>query len=429
VVTDYRGTTGLLIITGIQPSSSVGLYNSAGTLVSYEPTSSNVHKFYISEGATGSWEYKVANYAYEPLYSSTTVNGGGYFNINGTQTLELFNAEPSRSVVDSYTELETLSKLHDTIYSFQTTPTGLKHIPMLEEVGTTLDLMGHNLIVNASASFVFSASTDTITIKAPYLNTSSLFSKITTTGTINAISGAFMNTLYTDASSSFVPVEVTGLIVGSRIQLYNVTDAVVMDNVVVTGTTYYKLFTYTSNKTLRLRVVNVIGTTAYNNIETTGVFSSIGATFLVSPTSDTVYNNIGLDGSTVTEFSADYPNVQVDINDGDGVTTIQRMYSWYRYNEMSSSGVANFFDGLMADDSANFKIDVSIINLLLDSVGAIPVMVGGGRIYRSDGTTVIEATSNSIQLDPAKAYIASSQLIENDLTAIKNNANLIPALL
>jgi hypothetical protein len=71
----------------------------------------------------------------------------------------------------------------------------------------------------------------------------------------------------------------------------------------------------------------------------------------------------------------------------------------------------NFFNGLVPDDSSNYQIFSSVVDLMLDNVGST-VKIVGGRLYRDDNDTVIAASSNSIQLDPLKAYLAKSTILE-----------------
>jgi hypothetical protein len=243
-------------------------------------------------------------------------------------------------------------------------------------------------------------------------------------------------TYYVSPTSAVI--ENTTLLAGTRIRLYNVTTATEIENLVTGGVGYsYNYFDgtgITAGDTVRLSATKL----GYMPLVMTGVASSTGVTYIDAQTADTIYTTNAIDGSTVTEFSADYPNVQVDINDPSGDTTPQRLYAWYQYNLTSEDGIRNYVGGLVADDLVNYQIDVSIINLLLDNVSATPVRVISARLYRSDGSTVIDSASNSIQMDPDKAYavqVGGSALTteEHDelfkLTPVKNNTDLIPLLL
>jgi hypothetical protein len=235
---------------------------------------------------------------------------------------------------------------------------------------------------------------------------------------------------------------ITGITPNSRIQIYNETTATELVNQIVTGTSftyqYYNGVQITNGDTIRLRLTYVSGASARLPKELTTLAASNSFNFLANQTSDEVYNNNGIDGSTVTEFSADYPNVQIDANDVDGVTTVQRIYAWFVYTLYSEDGIRNFFGGLIAEDEVNYKIQETIVDLKIDNTNSsTPLMVIGGRLYRDDGSTVIAATSNSVQLDPDKAYAVfiggSGSLLtpteQAQLANSSNKANLIPALL
>lgn len=235
---------------------------------------------------------------------------------------------------------------------------------------------------------------------------------------------------------------ISGITANSRIQIYNETTATELVNQIVTGTSftyqYYEGVQITNGDTIRLRLTYVNGASARLPKELTTLAASNSFNFLANQTSDEVYNNNGIDGSTVTEFSADYPNVQIDANDVDGVTTVQRIYAWFAYVLYSEDGIRNFFGGLIAEDEVNYKIQETIVDLKIDNTNSsTPLMVIGGRLYRDDGSTVIAATSNSVQLDPDKAYAVfiggSGSLLtpteQAQLANSSNKANLIPALL
>lgn len=203
-------------------------------------------------------------------------------------------------------------------------------------------------------------------------------------------------------------IEVTGLVAGSRVQVYNVTDAAELHNGIVPGTSLSVPFDWFSDKTIRIRAVYCSGTTCYDEYTATGLATRNGAAFIAAQYLCPVYAANGIDGSTCTEFSADYPTVHLDISDGDGVTSVPRLYAFYNHTLMTEDGIRTLFKGMDGVDQANYKIDVSVVDLRIDNVSATPVRVIGGRLYRSDGSTVIAANSGSIQMEPDKAYIASS---------------------
>lgn len=201
------------------------------------------------------------------------------------------------------------------------------------------------------------------------------------------------------------------ILTGSRVQLYNVTTAAEIENRVLSGAGYSYSTTngvgITIGNTLRLRVTKL----GYDGLQLSGVAGSSGVTWIDVQVVDAVYVANGVDGSTVTEFTGDYPNVQVDVSDPDQTTTVQRLYAWWTYNLTTASGIANFYGGMIAEDVVNYKIKTALLSLKLDNTAGTPVRISGGRLYRDDGTTVIATASGSIQMDPDKAYLAGGGAI------------------
>lgn len=196
-------------------------------------------------------------------------------------------------------------------------------------------------------------------------------------------------------------IEAAELISGSRVQLYNVTDGVEVLNTVLASDGLIHTELYTADKVIRLRADHATKLP----LETAGVLTASGLTFLDVQVEDDVYLGNGIDGGTVTEFAPDGANVQVDIDDPDGITNVQRLYAWMQWYMTTEEGVASVFFGAMnAIDSANYVIDQAKADILLDNVSAMPVRVIGGYLYRKDGSTVIAAGSYSVQMDPGKAY-------------------------
>lgn len=257
------------------------------------------------------------------------------------------------------------------------------------EKGTTAT---YAIEIGAAGSFTFSGNT---------------FSGFTTDINVTAATGTVTITLavgdytptYTTAGATVTivspTVDITATVIaGSRVQIYNETTALEIDNAVEATTSYS--FTVTSEASdgdiIRIRVTK-LGLDAYTG---QAVFSSAaGASFFVSQPTDDVYASNAIDGSTVTEFVEDYPNVQVDIDDPDGITNLSRLYAWFCYVITTSSGIEDWFGGLVAEDAANYRIVDSILDLKLDNVDTSGVIfTGGQRLYREDGAIpVVMSTS------------------------------------
>lgn len=254
-----------------------------------------------------------------------------------------------------------------------------------------------------------------------------LSGSITGSGTIAMTSGTLTSTgtssvVINHNAGSFVGVAVSGYVAGSRVQIYNVSTATELYNNTPAGASFSINANWTTNQTLRVRVGYAVGTSAKLPVEQTGLLTSTGASFLISQSDDTVYNSLAIDGGTCTEFTPDYPNLQIDISDGDGTTSVQRIYAWAAWNQTSAQGIGLMFKAVAAADLLNYTIDTSVVNAKLDNISATPVKVTGGYLTRSDGSTLIAATSGSIQMDPGRAYIAPATVIDANIVRINGQS-------
>lgn len=260
---------------------------------------------------------------------------------------------------------------------------------------------------------------------------------ITVDGTGTAITGSDVTSA--GAAVNFVaPVVgavgvVSGIVAGSRLQVYNETTDTEVFNDFVAGTTYNNNYTdgtaFTSGDVVRVRLAWMSGTSAKLPVQYRTVATTSGWSILADQQIDSVYNQNGIDGDTVSEFIEDFPNVQIDINDPDGVTTVQRGYAWYISGQMTADGIRYFHGGLTAEDTVNYKINVDIVDMTIQNVNINPVRVVGGRLYRSDGSTVIVAGGGGVQMEYGRAYAVETGVsgltsAESDKLLSLNTSNL-----
>ena len=185
-------------------------------------------------------------------------------------------------------------------------------------------------------------------------------------------------------AQQFATVSAPNLLAGSRVRVYNTTDNVEMYNDVLASAGFSQAFIYVSNKNITLTATYVNGATAKLGVSASGIFSASGATFLNTQADDTVYDGYGISGSTVTGFTPDYVNDDVNLSmAGDFLGA--DLYAWWVYNQSTEDGIRNFFGGITALDAGNLRINTSTISLFLDNSTANFIYQNDSiRIFRSD---------------------------------------------
>lgn len=266
--------------------------------------------------------------------------------------------------------------------------------------------------ISAAGDYVLEGNTYTGYTKEIYVSASS------GTVTITILSSDAVPDYDTDGATVVIDqpytsqANITNLEAGSRVYIYNVTTATEIYNGVVAGTSYSQGYNdgtdYTDGDVVEVRIAWSSGALAKLPVSYSTVASATGWAVLAQQTDDDVYNTNAIDGDTVTEFVADYPNVQIDIDDPDGVTTVQRGYAWYISGQMTGDGIRYYHGAMTAEDAYNYRINVDVADMRIQNIDTDPVQVLGGRLYRSDGTRVTESGSGPIEMEYGRAYIASS---------------------
>jgi hypothetical protein len=216
-------------------------------------------------------------------------------------------------------------------------------------------------------------------------------------------------------TQQFATIAAPNLLSGSRVRLYNVTDSVEIYNDVLVSAGFSQSFQYTSDKTIQLTATYTNGATAKLGLSATGVFAEGGLTFLDSQNDDTVYNGYAIDGSTVTGFSADY--VQDDVNLAmTGNFAAANLYAWWVYTLTTEDGIREFFGGITALDAANLQINTSVVSIFLDnSTANFIYQTDTIRLFRSDNVypaKTVTTGGGGIQVNwNSNVYVGTADII------------------
>lgn len=336
--------------------------------------------------------------------------------------------QATKATVDAYTTLETSAKLYDRAKSWLVENYTGQAATLVSRSGNLINAGSYNVTIDATAAQAFALSGNTITIKA-----STYTGDMTTTGIITLANGAVFIGTRTDANGTVAPpktVSITGITAGSRLQIYNVTTAAEVVNTVVAGTSYTATYDegtgYSAGDVVRVRLAYDSGATAKLPFTGQAIVGASGWALLATQQDDAVYNALAIDGSAVTEFAEDFPNIQVDINDADGSTRVDRLYAWFVHAQSGEEGIRQWFGGIVPEDQANFRVVTAILNLKIDNVAATGLtFTDGRRLYRDDNASPLVASTSgggSITFFAGKVYTSvistASPVITGDIADV-----------
>jgi hypothetical protein len=220
-------------------------------------------------------------------------------------------------------------------------------------------------------------------------------------------------------AQQFATISAPNLISGTRVRVYDEDNAVELYNDVLGSSGFSESFVYTSDTTVTLTATYTSGATAKLGLSATGIFTSSGVTFLASQQDDTVYNGYAINGSTVTGFTADYAQDDVNLSMATNFTAAS-LYAWWVYTLATEDGIRNFFGGITALDSANIQINVPAVSIFLDNNTANFIyQTDTIRLFRSDGVypaKTVTTGGGGIQVNwNSNVYVGTA-----DISALNN---------
>jgi hypothetical protein len=392
-------------------STNQSVYNTAGTasanISAADQSGSNFNVRYTKGASDTQQVVDCVSISYLNNITTTELDYAG----KGSLTSNLFNLPDSsitntnETQVGNYLLLENNEKAYDflKLYLYQNWQEEDETINAF--VGGYLDYGNFSLVVdggNTGAAATINGSVVTILIGSNVYE-GNLKSKVnitfqngaTTSGLID-INGVIT---YPDLN-----VNITNIVADSRIQIYNITTGSEVKNEIVTGTTYTESYAegtgYSNGDSIRVRLTNQVGLNAYLGFETVLISTTTGWNVLASQQLDEVYNTIGVNGSTVSIWDANYTANTAELNTSTDFL-ISEFYAWWVYNLTTSQGILNFFGGITAFNIANFRINNTTLDFYLDNnAGKSVRQLDNRRFYRADEIyPVSDPTSSSFGLD------------------------------
>lgn len=362
--------------------------------------------------------------------TSSDVNFGGPTG----QVNDLLITQLDKSIVDSYTTIDDSKEIYDRQFSHWVGNYDGLGASYVSRSGAQIILVAVNLIIDATTGSAFAFATNTITIKSSVFiggatattgevtiqngallnggtfdcdinyqsGAGTTITGVTCTGTVDfdtagtyTIDGSVLNTV-TNSSGGAVTlllangstvatntgpsitiiqnVDVTNvnLLDGTRVQLYNITQAAELDNSVVSGGTGYSFAVnllsagVNPGDILRIRGTYINGVTGKEEYQEAGTITASGLPFIGVQQPSPEYDTWGLDGSLITKFTANYISDRVAIT-LTGPWQVAELGAWWQYNLTTEQGIREFFSGVTFIDEANIGVNIGTVDIFLDT--------------------------------------------------------------
>jgi hypothetical protein len=100
--------------------------------------------------------------------------------------------------------------------------------------------------------------------------------------------------------------------------------------------------------------------------------------------------------------------MEFDFNDSDNQVVGGNIAAWYFYFITTSTGISEAFGALSWPQVNRVSNRASVRAITFDNTKSDPLIIKDCWIDRDDGTSIISATSNSIQIDPPAVFVAET---------------------
>lgn len=193
------------------------------------------------------------------------------------------------------------------------------------------------------------------------------------------------NLFTADNGTTYAPpatlnIDLSGFVSGTRLQLQDTLNNVELFNDIVAATTKNYTEIYSVDRTIRVRASYVNGTSAKSFVE-----MNLGNLDLTTQTitrnleqiDDSIYNTIGIDGSSITEISISGNGIDIYVDDIDNELPGQRIYSWYCYYLFTEDGIRDSSNYIRAIDITNFRVSDNGVtpDLVIANIAYTPLSI------------------------------------------------------
>lgn len=175
-----------------------------------------------------------------------------------------------------------------------------------------------------------------------------------------------------------------------RLQLYNITTGAEYYNDDPDGAGYSTSYSngvgISAGDSIRVRFAEINGAASFKFFSTVVISNtdgfSIDADNFIEE--DSVYAANAINGATITKFAADFIDDEIDLLASSNFTASEA-YAFFRSTLVTPQGINDFWGGVTAVDSGNYKINNSIVNIFFDNLTSVNLrQTDSARIFRAD---------------------------------------------
>lgn len=307
-----------------------------------------------------------------------------------------FISEPVEATVAAYTGItvddgtetitvssnHTVNELYDYLQYVNATNTGME----FDEYFTTQDGSNYTCIYNLVIdNCALSGAGKSIDLGAK---------------TLTLVGTATFDGKWIDSTGDYAPILITGLVSGSTLWIYDDTNNVDIYKAVVSSSSILINYEHIINLDIIIRVRK----SDYISYEASNTFTENGMSQIVAQDVDDIYNEIGIDGSTVTECSLSGATIRIYVDDPDNSTRGDRIYSWYKYIISTPTYIDIQDDNVVALTSSYFKFSGGLKFINQDI--ANPLEILGSKITDTagSGAAVVDNTNGASIVIVSDAY-------------------------
>jgi hypothetical protein len=212
-------------------------------------------------------------------------------------------------------------------------------------------------------------------------------------------------------------VKLSGLVAGTRVQLWDVASNLELYNGVPGATLNFPI-TWTADKSIRIRAMYADATTAKIFYETTATLYSTGLNLAINQVTDTVYAANAVNGALVTGITISDTLMLIQV--AGGSITWAQIYAYETYWLTTAAGITDFARIIDAVDSANYILTSFKIKNISSPTAPLVITGGYGRDSATGlAGTLIDNTGGTIFCSPDNVISVKPNLTLNQFLALK----------